>query len=423
MSVITIIGAGMMGSAMSFPARDNGHEVRLVGIHNRENINEIQRSGYHPTLKRQLPDGVKAYHLEDLSTALEGADLIIGGVSSFGVDWFEENILPILPANIPVLSVTKGLEKTPEGDLIPFPTAMTQRAEAKGLQVCLNAVGGPVTSYELADRQQTHICFCGKDLSVLKMLKKTFETDYYHISLTTDVTGLECAVAMKNAYALGVSLDSVMNYPLRTALLDFIHGRTDAYALRNFLISQQMNYPRPMYYSLMNLLGSHDVDRLRNALATPVDIRSLSREAQLRLEFSEEMLNNAIKREKLCAAVQFSLPGVPSIYYGDEQGMCGVNDPFNRLPFRAEDNGLHEYYVNLSALRNSSDALSVGEAEFSAPCADVLVILRYTEGGDAFLTVVNRSGKAHDYEVNCANAGRGIVKGQIYAETAEIIRL
>ena len=224
-------------------------------------------------------------------------------------------------------------------------------------------------------------------------------------------------------YALGVSLDSVMNYPLRTALLDFIHGRTDAYALRNFLISQQMNYPSPMYYSLMNLLGSHDVDRLRNALATPVDIRSLSREAQLRLEFSEEMLNNAIKREKLCAAVQFSLPGVPSIYYGDEQGMCGVNDPFNRMPFKTENNGLHEYYVNLSALRNSSDALSVGEAEFSAPCADVLVILRYTEGGDAFLTVVNRSDKAHDYEVNCANAGRGIVKGQIYAETAEIIRL
>lgn len=244
MSIITIIGAGMMGSAMSFPARDNGHEVRLVGIHNRENINEIRRSGYHPTLKRQLPDGVKAYHIEDLSTALEGADLIIGGVSSFGVDWFEANILPILPANIPVLSVTKGLEKTPEGDLIPFPTAMAQRAEAKGLQVCLNAVGGPVTSYELADRQQTHICFCGKDISVLRMLKKTFETDYYHISLTTDVTGLECAVAMKNAYALGVSLavgknvltygeDGVQHYNPQAAL--FEQGTAEATRLMEML--------------------------------------------------------------------------------------------------------------------------------------------------------------------------------------------
>ena len=206
MSIITVIGAGMMGSAMSFPARDNGHEVRLVGIHNRENIESIQANLWHPTLKRTLPEGVKAYHLDSLKEAMEGADLIIGGVSSFGVNWFEENIVPIVPQGTPVLSITKGLEKTPDGELIPFPTAMTRRAEAKGLKVCLNAVGGPVTSYELADRQQTHICFCGPDISVLRKLKAMLETDYYHISLTTDVTGLECAVAMKNAYALGVSL-------------------------------------------------------------------------------------------------------------------------------------------------------------------------------------------------------------------------
>ena len=97
MAVITVVGAGMMGSAMSFPARDNGHEVRLVGIHNRENIESIRNNLWHPTLKRFLPEGVKAYHIEQLAEAMEGADLIIGGVSSFGVDWFEENIVPIVP--------------------------------------------------------------------------------------------------------------------------------------------------------------------------------------------------------------------------------------------------------------------------------------------------------------------------------------
>ena len=66
MSIITVVGSGMMGSAMSFPARDNGHEVRLVSIHKREVTEEIRRSGYHLTLKRQLPDGVKAYFLEEL---------------------------------------------------------------------------------------------------------------------------------------------------------------------------------------------------------------------------------------------------------------------------------------------------------------------------------------------------------------------
>lgn len=206
MSIITVIGAGQMGSAMSFPARDNGHEVRLVGIHNRESIEEIRRSGYHITLKRQLPDGVKAYHLEQLQEALEGADCIICGVSSFGMEWFEENIIPLIPDSIPLLSITKGLEKDSDGNLTPFPTAVSARAEKRGQNINFNAVGGPVTSYELADRQQTHICFCGRDKDTLKYLRSLFETEYYHISLTTDIAGLETAVAMKNAYALGVSL-------------------------------------------------------------------------------------------------------------------------------------------------------------------------------------------------------------------------
>ena len=206
MSIITVVGAGMMGSAMSFPARDNGHEVRLVGIHNRENIESIRSTGYHPTLKRQLPDGVKACHLDGLAEALDGADVILCGVSSFGIDWFEENIVPLVPEGTPVLSITKGLEKDAGGNLQPFPTGIIRRAAEKGQHICFNAVGGPVTSYELADRQQTHICFCGEDLAVLKKLKAIFSTDYYHISLTTDVAGLETAVAMKNAYALGVSL-------------------------------------------------------------------------------------------------------------------------------------------------------------------------------------------------------------------------
>lgn len=208
MSIITIVGAGMMGSAMCFPAADNGHEVRLVGIHNRESIDSVRATGYHTTLKRTLPDGVKAYHIEGLKEALEGADLVISGVSSFGVKWFEETVLPLLPDNTPVLSVTKGLESLPDGTLVPFPTAMTSRA---GKKVSLNAVGGPVISFELADRQQTEIAFCGADMEVLKKLKAMLETDYYHITLTTDVPGLECAVAMKNAYALGVSLAIGLN--------------------------------------------------------------------------------------------------------------------------------------------------------------------------------------------------------------------
>lgn len=201
----------MMGSAMSFPAADNGHEVRLVGIHNRESIDSVNTTGYHTTLKRQLPQGVKAYHIDGLQKALEGADLVICGVSSFGIEWFEETVIPILPDHVPVLSITKGLEKDELGNLVPFPVGITKRAAEKGKRISFNAVGGPVISFELADRQHTSIAFCGQDMEQLKKLKAMLETSYYHISLTTDIAGLETAVAMKNAYALGVALAIGLN--------------------------------------------------------------------------------------------------------------------------------------------------------------------------------------------------------------------
>ena len=209
MSVITIVGAGMMGSAMSMPARDNGHEVRLVGIHNRETIDSVNSSLYHPTMKRYLPEGVKAYHIDSLEEAISDADLIICGVNSFGVDWFADNVVPIVPENIPVLSITKGMVNGENGELIPYPVYMKQRSGREDISI--NAVGGPCTSYELADRQNTIVAFCGEDIEVLRKIKAMLETEYYHINLTDDIIGLECAVAMKNAYALAVSLTVGLN--------------------------------------------------------------------------------------------------------------------------------------------------------------------------------------------------------------------
>ena len=73
-------------------------------------------------------------------------------------------------------------------------------------KLSINAIGGPCTSYELADKDHSVVTFCGHDIDTLRMLKRLFECPYYHISLSTDVVGVECAVALKNAYALGVSL-------------------------------------------------------------------------------------------------------------------------------------------------------------------------------------------------------------------------
>ena len=212
MAIVTIIGSGMMGSALAFPARENGNEVRLVGTHlDREIIEECKKTNRHPKFTKDFPDGVKYYQIEEVESAIKGADMIIGGVSSFGVEWFGEKILPLIPENVPLITVTKGLMDQDDGTLITYPDYWQSVLDKMGKKLSLNAIGGPCTSYELVAHDQTEVAFCGKDLETLKFLKSVMATDYYHISLSTDVTGIESAVALKNGYALGIELTIGVN--------------------------------------------------------------------------------------------------------------------------------------------------------------------------------------------------------------------
>ncbi len=212
MAVITIVGAGMMGSALAFPARENGHEVRLVGTHlDREIIETCREANRHPKFSKDFPEGLTFCQIEEMEGAIDGADLVIGGVSSFGVDWFGEYVLPAVPETTPVLTVTKGLLDTPDGRLLSYPEVWEQRLAEKGLRRNLNAVGGPCTSYELVAHDQTEVAFCGKDMETLRFIKSLMATEYYHISLSLDVRGIESAVALKNGYALGIALTIGLN--------------------------------------------------------------------------------------------------------------------------------------------------------------------------------------------------------------------
>lgn len=204
---ITIIGAGMMGSALAFPARENGDIVRLVGTPlDKEIINACKSTGKHLKFNVPFPEGVEYFQFEDWKEAVKGCDFVIGGVSSFGVDWFLENVLAELDPSVPVLSVTKGLINLEDGSLISYPEYWKRELAKKGIDRQICAIGGPCTSYELVAHDQTEVAFCGKQPETLRMMKAAMATEYYHISLTNDVEGLESAVALKNGYALAVAM-------------------------------------------------------------------------------------------------------------------------------------------------------------------------------------------------------------------------
>jgi glycerol-3-phosphate dehydrogenase (NAD(P)+) len=207
MTVISILGSGIMGTALSFPLADNGHEVRLVGTHlDRDIIESIQKTGVHPGLERKVPETVRAYQLEEAREAFEGAEVAMSGVNSFGVRWAGEQLASLLRPGMMVLSIAKGMEAAENGDLRILPEVLAERVPLQLRQrVSWSAVAGPSIAGEVAARRHdTCVVFTGRDEDALNKLASLFRTDYYHVWTSTDIIGVEGCAALKNCVALGV---------------------------------------------------------------------------------------------------------------------------------------------------------------------------------------------------------------------------
>ncbi|HEX9374076.1 MAG TPA: hypothetical protein VF897_23895 [Roseiflexaceae bacterium] len=206
MARIAMLGAGVMGTALTYPLADNGHEVHLIGTHlDEEIIASCRATGTHPRLKRALAPGVRPFPLGELAEALAGVDVVALGVNSRGVRWAAHTLAPHLRPGLPVIMVTKGLAPGENGDLSTFPDLFDAElpASLRGA-VPLAAIGGPSIAGELAARRQTAVVFTSRDAGLLAYLAPLFATSYYHIWTSTDLVGVEVCVALKNVYALGV---------------------------------------------------------------------------------------------------------------------------------------------------------------------------------------------------------------------------
>ena len=194
-----------MATALSWPLTDNGHEVRLVGTHlDRDIIDSIKDSGVHPNLDLKVPDGVRAYQLEEAEEAFEGAEIAMSGVNSFGVRWAGERFASLLKPGMMVIAVTKGMEADDDGDLHILPEVLASEVpEDLRNQVSWSAIVGPAIAGEVAVRHETCVVFTGRDADVLKKLAATFRTGYYHVWTSTDFVGCEVCAAVKNCYAFG----------------------------------------------------------------------------------------------------------------------------------------------------------------------------------------------------------------------------
>lgn len=193
-------------------------------------------------------------------------------------------------------------------------------------------------------------------------------------------------------YFHGHELDGVMNYPLRHAILDYLTDKISAHKLADITEQLCENYPLEAFYSTLNLLGGHDRVRLMNILGDAPHRRTLSEEQRRDFHLDKNSRSLGVSRLWVAALMQMTLPGVPCIYYGDEAGMEGYADPFNRgtFPWGREDKNCFNIYRNAIAIRKSLPVLVNGSFEPFALNEDVFGYWRRNDE-DCVCVIINRS--------------------------------
>ncbi len=206
MQVVTALGAGVMGSAMTLPFADRGFTVRLVGTHLDEVIvDSVRARGFHPKLNITLPSAVRGFSHGEFGAALgDDTDLILLGVSSAGVGWAIDRFCKTLKRSTPILMITKGMHPEPDS-LATLPDVVASSLKQKlGFDVPVAAIGGPCIAGELAARRLTGTVIVSHDLQLAKSLCAALETGYYHPRPSTDMLGVEICAAFKNFFAIAV---------------------------------------------------------------------------------------------------------------------------------------------------------------------------------------------------------------------------
>ena len=187
------------------------------------------------------------------------------------------------------------------------------------------------------------------------------------------------AYSKRRRYLLGRETHGLMNYPLRTATLHYLRGGR-AEDFREAMETMRENYPKPAFYSGLNILGTHDTPRILTALGEDgVPSDKLERAAY---RLSPERLELAMARLKMAAMLLYAFPGSPTLYYGDEAGMEGFEDPMNRrtFPWGRENQELQSLFKALGALREARPSLRQGDIRYIGAEGAILVFERTLDG-------------------------------------------
>lgn len=235
-------------------------------------------------------------------------------------------------------------------------------------------------------------------LDNIRKAVKRENPDAYILGEVWEDASNKISYGSRRRFLRGSQLDSVMNYPFADAIIEFILN-ADSKKLVNTVLDICENYPKASIDSLMNHIGTHDTMRILTRLAAD-NPNITDRNEQAKAALSDAQLKNGIKKVMLAAVIQYTLPGVPSLYYGDEIGLQGFGDPFCRGSFdwSRTDCELTKFYKKLGKVRRACTAYKDGEFIPILSDGGFLAFERTTANGSA-LTVVNNTTEEKNFNL------------------------
>ena len=206
MANILILGAGSMGTAFSFPCSENNHSISIIGTHlENDSIDQINSSRKHHALNCEVPKNVRFSKFEEFGEEInKKVDLIVVAVTSKGIEWASIELSKVLKNHVPILILTKGLAIN-NNNYEVLAHKMERLLKKNGIkETNISAAGGPCLAKGLANKAHTAVVFANTDIKVAQQISKLVSTNYYHISTSNDVVGVEICAAIKNIFSMVV---------------------------------------------------------------------------------------------------------------------------------------------------------------------------------------------------------------------------
>jgi glycerol-3-phosphate dehydrogenase (NAD(P)+) len=204
MQKVTVLGAGVMGTALAIHLAKQKNEVKLWGTRwDNVTIENYKATGKCEKLNTDIPSGVEFFLVDELEKALQDSSIVILAVTSDGIRDITESISHYINKDIIIANIAKGIE---EKSLMTMSEIIEDSLSGQLKNIPVVKIGGPLRAIEVANEVFSEAIFASKNIEAARILQRTFKAPYFKSDVTTDIIGVEICAALKNSYAIAIGI-------------------------------------------------------------------------------------------------------------------------------------------------------------------------------------------------------------------------